>query len=84
MLTLETAVAALAMFNRTINHMNIADGTLPVTDTLSSSGGPNSTHTEPFVALPSSTSAAASTGSASAGAFAAIPKKWRRKWTLRG
>ncbi|KAE9978357.1 hypothetical protein EG327_007427 [Venturia inaequalis] len=68
--------AALAMFNRTINHMNIADGTLPVTDTLSSSGGPNSTHTEPFVALPSSTSAAASTGSASAGAFAAIPKKW--------
>lgn len=74
MLKPETALASLAMFNRTINHMNIADGTLPVTESLSSSGGPNATHTEPFVALPSSTSAAASTGTA--GAFVAVPKNW--------
>lgn len=48
--------ASLVMFNRTINHMSIADGTLPVAEDLSTTGGPNATHTEPFVPLPSSTS----------------------------
>lgn len=73
-LTIVIAIAALEMFNRTINHMNIADGTLPVTESLSSSGGPNATHTEPFVALPSSTSSTAPSGSANA--FVAVPMKW--------
>jgi hypothetical protein len=65
-----TAVAALAMFNRTINHVNIADGTLPVTEDLSSSGGPNATHTEPYVALPTST--------VSTAASAAVPVPLRQ------
>jgi len=72
MLTLNSALASLAMFNRTIKHMNIADGTLPVTESLSSSGGRNATHTESFVPLPSTTSSA-STGAASA--VVAIPVK---------
>lgn len=56
------AIASLALFNRTINHWNIADGTEPVTANLSSSGPPNATHTEPYVPLPSSTGSAASAG----------------------
>jgi len=55
------------MFNRTINHFNIADGTMPVTANLTSVGGPNATHTEPYVALPPKTSSSAvPTSSASA------------------
>lgn len=56
------AIASLQLFNRTINHFNIADGTEPVTADLSSSGEPSATHTEPYVPLPSSTSSAASAG----------------------
>jgi hypothetical protein len=48
------------MFNRTINHYNIADGTEVVTDDLSSSGDATATHTESFVALPSSTGSSGS------------------------
>lgn len=49
--------AALAVFNRTLQHVNIADGTEKVTPTLESSGGPNATHTESFVSLPPTSSA---------------------------
>lgn len=45
-------VAALALFNRSINHFNIADGTEMVTLTYSTNGTANATHTESFVPLP--------------------------------
>ncbi|KAI9736229.1 MAG: hypothetical protein M1834_001115 [Cirrosporium novae-zelandiae] len=48
-------LASLAFYNRTLNHMNIADGTLPVTANLSTVGTANTTHTESFVPLPTST-----------------------------
>jgi hypothetical protein len=63
-LTLSTAIASLAMFNRTINHFGLANGTLPLTEDLSSTGDAKATHTEAFVALPSSTG---SSGTASSG-----------------
>ena len=44
--------AALAIFNRTLFHYNVADGTVPVTANLTSTGGLNATHTESFVSLP--------------------------------
>jgi carboxypeptidase C (cathepsin A) len=53
-------VGSLAMFNRTIQHLSIADGSKPVTDTLSTSGGPNATHTESPVPLPTSSGASSS------------------------
>ncbi|KAK5116401.1 hypothetical protein LTR62_007948 [Meristemomyces frigidus] len=43
---------SLAIFNRSINHFNVADGTVPVTANLTSSGPANATHTESFVSLP--------------------------------
>jgi len=50
-------VAALAFFNRTIHNLDIATGLISVTGTnFSSVGGPNATHTESFVPLPTSTS----------------------------
>lgn len=52
------------MFNRVINHMNVADGTKNVTSDLSTSGQANATHTESYVALPSSTSMATAYSSA--------------------
>lgn len=55
--------ASLAMFDRVINHMNVADGTKNVTADLSTSGQANATHTESYVALPSSTSMAAASSS---------------------
>lgn len=58
-------VAALALFNRSINHFNLADGTMKVTANLTTHGTANATHTEPYVALPSSTSSSMSTGSSS-------------------
>lgn len=51
--------AALALFNRTINHVNIADGLEPVTANLSTSGGANVTHTAPYPTLTPTSSAAA-------------------------
>jgi carboxypeptidase D len=71
------AVAALAMFNRTINHLNIADGSVPVTANYSTSGEANATHTEPFVPLPASTSGsvAASSSAASSAPEPITPKK---------
>ncbi|KAK6437400.1 hypothetical protein LTR95_006409 [Oleoguttula sp. CCFEE 5521] len=59
--------AALQLFNRTLNHFNIADGTQEVTPTLASTGGANATHTETFVALPpASTKSAVSAKSSAA------------------
>ncbi|EMD59428.1 hypothetical protein GGP41_009286 [Bipolaris sorokiniana] len=49
-------VAALAYFNRTINHFDIATGQKPVTANLTSSGPANATHTNSFVPLTSSQS----------------------------
>jgi hypothetical protein len=59
------------MFNRTLNHWNIADGTEMVTANLTSYGTANATHTESFVALPpTSTASASATG-------AVVPQIWR-------
>ncbi|THY32661.1 peptidase S10, serine carboxypeptidase [Aureobasidium pullulans] len=52
--------AALALFNRTLNHWNIADGTEMVTANLTSYGSPNATHTQSFVPLPPTSTASAS------------------------
>lgn len=60
----ETAVASLALFDRTINHLDIATGEEAVTADLSTNGTAEATHTEPYVPLPSSTAAAASSGAA--------------------
>jgi len=65
--------AALALFNRTLNHWNIADGTEMVTANLTSYGTANATHTESFVALPPTSTASAS-ASATAGV---VPQIWR-------
>ena len=75
-LTIFLAVAALAMFNRTINHLNIADGSVPVTANYSTSGEASATHTEPFVPLPASTSSSVAASSSAASApEPIIPKK---------
>lgn len=66
--------AALAMFNRTLNHWNIADGTKMVTANLTSVGKPNATHTESFVALPPTSTASAS---ATGGAGGFVPQIWK-------
>lgn len=51
--------AALAVFNRTINHVNIADGSMPVTKNLTTNGPANATGTEAFPSLPPATRSAA-------------------------
>lgn len=56
---------AFAIFNRTINHLNVADGTVPVTANLTSTGPPNATHTESFVSLPPTNSASLAAWSSS-------------------
>ncbi|OJD35134.1 carboxypeptidase s1 [Diplodia corticola] len=58
--------AALAMFNRTIFHFDIATGTEPVTADLETEGGAEATHTEPFVPLPSETGSGSSADAAGA------------------
>ena len=65
------AVASLALFNRTLNHFDVATGEEMVTGTLSSTGQANATHTEPYVPLPTST------GSSSASAQPNI-HAWRK------
>ncbi|KAF2741555.1 carboxypeptidase S1 [Polyplosphaeria fusca] len=47
-------VAALAYFNRTLNHWDIATGEKKVTANLTSNGPANATHTNSFVPLTSS------------------------------
>jgi hypothetical protein len=49
-----SAVAALAYFNRTLNHFDIATGEDKVTANLTSSGPANATHTNSFVPITSS------------------------------
>ncbi|KAF2154004.1 peptidase S10, serine carboxypeptidase [Myriangium duriaei CBS 260.36] len=51
-------VAALALFNRTINHFDIATGLQAVTADYETKGNATATHTESFVPLPSSTASA--------------------------
>lgn len=50
-------IAALALFNRTINGFDSATGEKRVTSDLETTGEASATHTEPFVPLPSSTGA---------------------------
>lgn len=45
-------VASLEHFKRVLNHVIIADGSKVVTDDYSTNGTAKATHTEPFVALP--------------------------------
>lgn len=47
-------VAALAYFNRTLKHYNIATGEIAVTANLTTTGPANATHTNSFVPLTSS------------------------------
>ena len=47
-------IAALALFNRTINHLDIASGTETITATYETNGTASATHTESFVPLPTS------------------------------
>ena len=54
--------ASLAMFQRTLEHLDIAYGKEKVTADYETSGNANATHTESYVALPSSTAAPSSTG----------------------
>ncbi|KAG9644997.1 peptidase S10, serine carboxypeptidase, partial [Aureobasidium melanogenum] len=68
---------ALALFNRTINHWNIADGTEMVTANLTSYGTPNATHTESFVALPPTSTASASASASASTTGGAVPQIWR-------
>jgi hypothetical protein len=61
--------ASLAMFERTLAGLNLADGTEKLTAELSTEGDAHATHTEPFVALPSSTSSAAAEASSSGSVY---------------
>lgn len=49
-------VASLEFFRRTLLNLDIAEGKSRIASNYSSPGSPSATHTEPFVALPSSTS----------------------------
>jgi hypothetical protein len=51
------------MFQRVLEHLDIATGLEKVTADYETSGIVNATHTEPYVALPSSTAMPSSTGS---------------------
>ncbi len=51
-------IAALALFNRTINMFDIATGQKKITADYATNGEAKATHTEPFVALPSKTASA--------------------------
>jgi hypothetical protein len=51
---LKIAIAALAYFNRTLNHWDIATGQKQVTSNLTSEGSVNATHTNSYVPLSTS------------------------------
>ncbi|GAB7350232.1 hypothetical protein MBLNU459_g0885t1 [Dothideomycetes sp. NU459] len=55
-------VASLQLFNRTLNHFDVADGTKPVTSNTTSYGSANATHTQSFVPLPPTSSAGSTSG----------------------
>ncbi|TVY83356.1 Carboxypeptidase S1-like protein B [Lachnellula suecica] len=71
--------ASLELFKRVLLHLDVADGTIPVTGNFSTSGDAKATHTNTFWALPSSTSAAAASSS-TASATSAAPQIVRRKF----
>lgn len=58
-------IAALALFNRTINGYDTATGQQKVSVDLGTTGGAETTHTESYVPLPSTTSSAAATATTS-------------------
>ena len=45
--------ASLEMFRRVLNNFDIATGTERVTENYNTTGSPDETHTEPYVAIPS-------------------------------
>lgn len=51
------------MFQRVLEHLDIGTGLEKVTADFETSGNASATHTEPYVALPSSTATPSSTGS---------------------
>ncbi|KAL9083443.1 MAG: hypothetical protein Q9165_008519 [Trypethelium subeluteriae] len=65
-------LASLALFNRTINHFDVATGEQVVTGTLSSTGTANATHTESYVPLPTST------GADSSSSAVPVVRPWKR------
>ena len=67
---------SLEMFRRVLLGLDLADGDLRLYANYSSSGLPNATHTEPFVALPSSTSSAAASSSTVAATSAPVYIEW--------
>jgi len=69
-------LASLAYFNRTINHFNLADGTMPLTANLTTSGSPNATHTESFVPLPPSSMSTMVSSTSAAAVSSAVPHPW--------
>lgn len=75
-------IAALQLFNRTINGFDTATGLQKVTAELNTTGNAETTHTESFVPLPSSTAASASSSASVTATTAAyiIPRgRWSRE-----
>lgn len=66
-------IAALQLFNRTINNFDTATGTMKVTANLTTNGTAYATHTNSYVPLPSTSSAAASSASQSATTVPRLP-----------
>ncbi|TVY19857.1 Carboxypeptidase S1-like protein [Lachnellula arida] len=56
--------ASLELFKRVLLHLDVADGTIPITGNFSTSGDAHATHTNSFVPLPSTTSSASASASA--------------------
>lgn len=50
-------LAALALFNRTINHWDMATGQTKISGTYRTNGTASATHVEPFVPLPTASAA---------------------------
>lgn len=76
-------VGALAMFNRTINHMDVATGEIPLSMSLNTTGPAKATHTEPFVPLTTfatSSTVASSSSTASATTVAAPNMRFDGKY----
>lgn len=69
--------ASLALFNRTLNHLDIATGELPVIANLTSTGPPNATHTESFVPLPTTSSVTNTGQNTTETGKAVLPIEWR-------
>lgn len=57
-------LASLEFFRRVLGNKDIATGTIELTPTYGTKGTKNSTHTEPFVPLPSTTTSTAAPSSA--------------------